>query len=98
MHPCEPSLNQMISGLVNSEEEYSKVGLGFMIVRIRFGLGRRVTRRQGKNVHAARVTASMLGLVAICLGIFGFWRLGEDLGFLGEFDFPRDFFRTGRCG
>jgi hypothetical protein len=62
-----------------------------MIVRIRFGHGRRVTRRQGKNGRAARVTASLLGLVAICLGIFGFWRLGEDLGFVGDFVFSTGF-------
>jgi len=62
-----------------------------MIVRIRFGHGRRVTRRKGKNGRAARVTASLLGLVAICLGIFGFWRLGEDLGFTGDFVFSTGF-------
>jgi hypothetical protein len=62
-----------------------------MIVRIRFGHGRRVTRRNGKNGRAARVTASLLGLVAICLGIFGFWRLGEDLGFTGDFVFSTGF-------
>lgn len=33
----------------------------------------------------------MLGLVAICLGIFGFWRLGEDLGFVGDFVFSTGF-------
>ena len=62
-----------------------------MIVRIRFGHGRRVTHRKGKNGRAARVTASLLGLVAICLGIFGFWRLGEDLGFTGDFVFSTGF-------
>jgi hypothetical protein len=62
-----------------------------MIVRIRFGHGRPVTRRKGKNSRAARVTASLLGLVAICLGIFGFWRLGEDLGFTGDFVFSTGF-------
>ena len=62
-----------------------------MIVRIRFGHGRRVTRRQGKNGSAARVTASLLELVAICLGIFGFWRLGEDLGIAGDFVFSTGF-------
>jgi hypothetical protein len=62
-----------------------------MIVRIRFGHGRRVTRRKGKNGRVARVTASLLGLVAICLGIFGFWRLGEDLGFAGDFVFSTGF-------
>jgi hypothetical protein len=62
-----------------------------MIVRIRFGHGRQVTRRQGKNGRAAKVTASLLGLVAICLGIFGFWRLGQDLGFVGDFVFSSGF-------
>jgi hypothetical protein len=62
-----------------------------MIVRIRFGPSRRVSHRQGKNGRAARVTASLLGLVAICLGIFGFWRLGEDLGFFGDFVFSTGF-------
>jgi hypothetical protein len=58
-----------------------------MIVRIRFGHGRLVTRRKGKNGHAARVTASLLGLVAISFAVFGFWRLCEDLGFAGDFVF-----------
>ena len=62
-----------------------------MIVRIRFGHGRPVTRRKAKNIPAARLTASMLGLIAICLGIFCFWRLGEDLGITGEFVFPTGF-------
>lgn len=62
-----------------------------MIVRIRFGNGRRITRRKGKNSRIARMTASLLGLVAICLGIFGFWRLGEDLGFVGDFVFSTGF-------
>jgi hypothetical protein len=62
-----------------------------MIVRIRFGNGRRVSSRKGKNSHAARVTASLLGLVAICLGILGFWRLGEDLGIAGDFVFSTGF-------
>lgn len=62
-----------------------------MIVRIRFGHGRRITRRRGKNIRAARLTASLLGMVAICLWIFGFWRLGEDLGFTGDFVFAVGF-------
>src|SRR6185312_11854730 len=62
-----------------------------MIVRIRFGNGRQISSRTGKNSHAARVTASLLGLVAICLGIFGFWRLGEDLGIAGDFVFSTGF-------
>src|SRR6185437_8701619 len=62
-----------------------------MIVRIRFGNGRQISSRTGKNSHAARMTASLLGLVPICLGIFGFWRLGEDLGIAGDFVFPTGF-------
>jgi hypothetical protein len=62
-----------------------------MIVRIRFGHGRLVTSQKGKNSHAARLTASLLSLVAICLGIFGFWRLGEDLGITGDFVFSTGF-------
>lgn len=59
-----------------------------MIVRIRFGHGRLLTHRKGKNGRAARVTASLLSLVAISFAVFGFWRLGEDLGFAGDFVFP----------
>jgi hypothetical protein len=59
-----------------------------MIVRIRFGRGRVVTRRAGKNGRAALLLASVLTLIALSFGIFGFWRLGEDLGFAGDFVFP----------
>jgi len=59
-----------------------------MIVRIRFGRGRLLTRRKGKNGQAARLMASLLNLVSISFGIFGFWRLGQDLGFTGDFVFP----------
>lgn len=59
-----------------------------MIVRIRFGNGRLVTNRKGKNRRAARLLASLLSLVAISFAIFGFWRLGQDLDMLGDFVFP----------
>jgi hypothetical protein len=59
-----------------------------MIVRIRFGRGRLVTHRKGKNSRAARLLASLLSLVAISFAIFGFWRLGQDLDVLGDFVFP----------
>jgi hypothetical protein len=58
-----------------------------MIVRIRFGQGRLVTNRKGKNSQAARLLASLLTLVAISFAIFGFWRLGQDLDILGDFVF-----------
>lgn len=58
-----------------------------MIVRIRFGKSRPVTRRADKNIPAARLTASFLSLVTISFAIFGFWRVGQDLGFAGDFVF-----------
>jgi len=58
-----------------------------MIVRIRFGTGRPVDHRAGSNAPAARLTASFLSLVAISFGIFGIWRVGQDLGFAGDFVF-----------
>src|SRR3569833_1201995 len=69
-----------------------------MIVRIRFGRGRLVTNRKGKNSRAARLLASLLPLVAISFAIFGFWRLGHDLDILGDFVFPTGLFLTGRSG
>ncbi len=58
-----------------------------MIVRIRFGRGRVLTRRRGKNGQAARLLASLLNLVSISFGIFGVWRLSQDLGIAGDFVF-----------
>jgi hypothetical protein len=56
-----------------------------MVVRIRFGRGRTVERRSGKNGRAARLVASVLTLIAICLAVFGVWRVAEDLGWAGDF-------------
>jgi hypothetical protein len=58
-----------------------------MIVRIRFGKSRPVAHRAARNAPAARLTASFLSLVAISFAIFGFWRVGQDLGFAGDFVF-----------
>ena len=58
-----------------------------MIVRLRFGRGRLVTRRKGKNGRIALLLASVLTLVSISLAVFGFWRLGEDLDIAGDFVF-----------
>jgi hypothetical protein len=58
-----------------------------MIVRIRFGRGRLVTRRKGKNGGAALLLASLLSLVSISFAVLGFWRLGQDLDFTGNFVF-----------
>src|SRR5579872_6008472 len=59
-----------------------------MIVRIRFGSGRQITDRKGKNGRAARLLASLLNLVSISFAVFALWRIGQDLGFLGDFVFP----------
>jgi hypothetical protein len=58
-----------------------------MIVRIRFGRGRLVTTRKGKNSGAARFLASMLNLVSISFATLAIWRVGQDLGFLKDFVF-----------
>jgi hypothetical protein len=62
-----------------------------MIVRIRFGRGRLVTHRKGKNGQAARLLASLLNLVAISFAVLGLWRLGQDLDMLGNFVFQAGF-------
>ncbi len=58
-----------------------------MIVKIRFGRGRVVTSRRGKNGGAARFLASMLNLVSVSFAILAIWRVGKDLGLLGDFVF-----------
>lgn len=58
-----------------------------MVVRIRFGRGTVVSRRKGKNSGAARLLASLLTLVSVCLGSMGLWRLAQDLDLAGDFVF-----------
>jgi hypothetical protein len=67
---------------------YIEIKGQFMIVRIRFGRGRQLTHRKGKNRQAARLLASALSLVAISVAVLGFWALGQDLGIAGDFVFP----------
>src|SRR5260370_40128942 len=56
-----------------------------MVVRIRVGRGRPVEHRSGKNGRAARLAASLLTLIAICVASFGVWRVAQDLGWAGDF-------------
>jgi hypothetical protein len=63
----------------------------FMVVKIRFGRGPVVTRRQGKNSRLATLAASGLTLVAVGCASLGMWRLGTDLNWAGEFVFPSGF-------
>src|ERR1019366_147652 len=58
---------------------------GFMVVKIRFGLGPVVTRRKGKNGRLATLGASLLTMVSISCASLGVWRLGADLGWTGDF-------------
>jgi hypothetical protein len=63
-----------------------------MIVKLRFGQGRLLTRRKGKNGRIALLLASLLTLVTISFAVLGLWRIGEDLGFAGDFVFPEGMF------
>ena len=59
-----------------------------MVVRIRFGRGRMVARRKGKNSRMAQLAASGLTLVSISCLALGTWRLCADLKVAGDFAFP----------
>jgi hypothetical protein len=58
-----------------------------MIVRIRLGRGAAISRRAGKNSRMARVAAYLLTITSISCASFGVWRLGNDLGWAGDFVF-----------
>ena|SRR5690348_3267360 len=58
-----------------------------MIVRIRLGHGTLISRRAVKNSRAARVAAYLLTITSISCASFGIWRLGNDLGWAGDFVF-----------
>ncbi|HWE49818.1 MAG TPA: hypothetical protein VG273_08520 [Bryobacteraceae bacterium] len=60
-----------------------------MVVRIRFGRGPVVMRRQGKNSRIAMLAASLLTLVSISCGSLGLWRIGTDLNWAGDFVFSQ---------
>jgi len=62
------------------------------VVKVRFGRGPVVTRRKGKNSRIARLTASLLTLVAISCASLGLWRLGSDLDWAGDFFVQSGFF------
>jgi hypothetical protein len=66
-------------------------GVGFMVVRIRFGRGPVVSQRPGKNSRLATLTASLLTLVSISCGSLAAWRIGKDLDWAGDFVFSNGF-------
>ena len=57
-----------------------------MRVRFRFGEGRRVSRRRGKNRRLAAAVAALLIPIALMAFVLGLWKLGSDLGVAGEFE------------
>lgn len=64
----------------------------FMVVKIRFGNGPVVSRSPGKNKRMAMLAASLLTLVSISFAALGFWRLGKDLDWAGDFFVEDGFF------
>ncbi len=58
-----------------------------MIVRIRFRRGTNVARRSARTSRAALVLSTFGTLAAISCATFGIWRLGQDLGWAGDFVF-----------
>ena len=58
-----------------------------MLVRIRFGRGASIQRRNRKNARAAMAASTCGTLAAISCGTLGGWRLGQDLGWAGDFVF-----------
>jgi len=63
----------------------------FMVVKIRFGRGPVVARRQGKNSRIALLGAGLLTMVSICFASLGIWRLCKDVGLAGDFVFADGF-------
>ncbi len=56
-----------------------------MIVRLRFGRGRRVQKGSGKKQRFALAAASLLAPVCVVAWVLSLWRIGADLGFTGDF-------------
>ncbi len=56
-----------------------------MGVRIRFGRGRQVQQRSGKNRRLALALSSLLTPAAVMASVLGVWRLAADMKWTGEF-------------
>jgi uncharacterized RDD family membrane protein YckC len=56
-----------------------------MRIRIRFGAGPRVYRKEGKNRHLAAAAAALLTPAAVMAAILGVWRICADIGLTGAF-------------
>lgn len=58
-----------------------------MILRVRFDEGRPIRRQRGKNRHLALAMGSLLIPAALMAYVLALWRLGSDMGAVGEFPF-----------
>ncbi len=56
-----------------------------MVVRIRFGTGRKVQRNKGKNRRVALALSALLTPGAVMASALGLWRLAADMKWTGEF-------------
>jgi hypothetical protein len=56
-----------------------------MVVKIRFGRGLQVHRKQGKNRKAALALSALLTPAAVMASVLGLWRLAADLKVTGAF-------------
>ena len=56
-----------------------------MVVRIRFGRGRRVQRTKGKNRRVALALSALMTPAAVMASALALWRLAADLQWTGEF-------------
>ena len=56
-----------------------------MVVRVRFGRGRRVVRAKGKNRRVALALSALMTPAAVMASVLGLWRLAADMKWAGEF-------------
>jgi len=56
-----------------------------MVVRIRFGTGRKVQRSKGKNRRVALALSALLTPGAVMASALGLWRLAADMKWTAEF-------------
>src|SRR5207248_7850597 len=59
--------------------------VAIMVLRIRFGRGRQIQRRTGKNRRLALALSALLTPAAVMASALGVWRLAADMKWTGEF-------------
>ncbi len=63
-----------------------------MVVRIRFGRGPVVQRKEGKNRHAALAAGALLTPAAVMSSVLGIWGLAAELRLANAFAIATGFF------